>query len=183
VAVGGIAPERLAGGHPVRVDIISAGPSAKLAKPHGYVLAVNRAACVVECDAIVAGDFRTLRDIDKRRTLWTMKNEDALPPGWPTVKRFDLLPGWTDLKRPCNWSVQGAIAVAVHMGASDIWMHGLDAYFRNPDSPADCSGYDGADGRADRNRDRWIREREDLDLSIAWAQAKGVTVTITVGTP
>jgi hypothetical protein len=75
--------------------------------------------------------------------------------------------------------VQGAIAVAVQMDKT-AWIHmwGLDAYLRNPASPADCSGYDGADGRADRNRDRWIRERSDLDLSIAWAQAQGAIVTI-----
>jgi hypothetical protein len=168
----------------VRIDIVSAGPSARQAQTHGYVLAVNRAACVLpHYDAVVAGDFWTLAAIPARHTLWTMKNDDPPPAGWSHIRRFDLLPGWTDLKRPCNWSVQGAIAVAVHMGSSDIWMHGLDAYFHNPESPSDCSGYDGADGRADRNRDRWIREREDIDLSIAWAQAKGATITITVGTP
>ena len=164
----------------MRVDIISAGPSARIAQPQGYVLAVNRAACVVECDAIVAGDFRTLRDIARRRPLWTMQNEDPLPDGWPILHRFDLLPGWTGLPRPCNWSVQGAIAVAAHYPADSIHIWGIDAYLKNPTDQADCSGYDGADGRADRNRDRWIRERADLDLSIAWVRAHGAIVTLHV---
>jgi hypothetical protein len=161
----------------VRVDIVAAGPSAKSANTHGshLVLAVNRAALVVIHDWIVAGDFCTLRVL-RPAPLWTMKNDQPLPAGWSFVRRYDLLPGWTALARPCNWSVQAAIAVAMHEKATDINIWGADAYLRDPAGPEDCSGYAGPD--ADRTPERWRRERSDLDLSIAWAQSLGATVTI-----
>jgi hypothetical protein len=159
------------------IHVISAGPSAKHADTRGsrLVLAVNRAALVVPHDAVVAGDVRTLRDL-RPTQLWTMKNQDPIPDGWRHVRRFDMLPGWTDLGKPANWSIQGAIAVCVHLKETDIIIWGLDAYMRDPKSPEDCSGYAGAD--ADRTQERWRREREDIDRSIAWAQRQGATITI-----
>lgn len=164
----------------MRIDIISAGPGATRAKPLGYVLAVNRAALKVECDAIVAGDTRTLVDMPLTdKPLWTMKNQIPIPAAWSRVLRFDLLPGWTDLGKPANWSIQGAIAAAAHMGENTpTWIHlwGIDAYWSNPTDPADVSGYAGPD--ADRTPERWKREREDIDRSISWAQRLGHTITL-----
>ena len=159
------------------IHIVSAGPSAKRADTRGsrLVLAVNRAALVVDHDAVVSGDVRTLRELTPTK-LWTMKNQEPIPESWRQVMRFDLLPGWTDLGKPANWSVQGAIAVAVHLKAHNIVMWGLDAYLRDPLSPEDCSGYAGQD--ADRTLERWRRERADLDISIAWAQRQGSTIVI-----
>ena len=161
----------------IRIDIVAAGPSAKQASTNGaaIVLAVNRAALFVRHDFVVAGDARTLRDL-RPAPLWTMKNDQPIPAGWDAVYRYDLLPGWTALPRPCNWSIQAAIAVAMHMKADLIQIWGADAYLRDPASPEDCSGYAGPD--ADRTPERWRRERSDLDLSIAWAQSLGATVTI-----
>jgi hypothetical protein len=100
----------------------------------------------------------------------------ALDPSWRAVGRFDLLPGWTDLGRPANWSIQGAIAVAVHLGHRAIDVVGADAYWSIPRAPEDCAGYAGPD--TDRTRERWIREHADIDRSIAWAAAQGATVTM-----
>jgi hypothetical protein len=148
------------------------------AEPGDYTIAVNRAAICIRPDAIVAGDYRTLRDIAPcGAILWTMKNDGELPVKWAEyeVCRFDLLPGWTDLGRPANWSIQGAIAIAVYLRYRNIVIHCADSYFGACDT-ADCSGYDGPD--ADRTPERWRRERSDIDLSIAWAKSQGATVTM-----
>lgn len=159
------------------IHIVTAAPSTKDKTYPKDCIAVNRAAKTHPCTHIVAGDTRTVRDLPPYKpgqVLWTMKNQIPTPPGWPVLGRFDLLPGWCDLGKPANWSVQGAIAVAVHLGWRWIIIHGTEAYFDPVTSTADCSGYDGPD--ADRNAHRWDRERADLDLSIAWAQRHGATV-------
>lgn len=174
--MGRTAASGVEGGNPV-IHIVTAAPSTKGRTYPADCIAVNRAAITHKYTHVVAGDTRTVKDLSPAQpgqVLWTMKNQTPIPAGWPLLGRFDLLPGWTDLGKPANWSVQGAIAVAVHLGWRWMVIHGTDACFDWPTSTADCSGYDGPD--ADRNKHRWERERADLDLSISWAQSKGATV-------
>ena len=160
--------------------IFSAGPSLRTLPPlpPAPIYGVNRAIMVRPCDYLIAGDYETLRAVGEYRPakqVWSMKNDAKLPDNWPIPERFDHLPGWNELGIHANWSVQAAIAVAVHHGHRLIEVYGCDLYpLRHEFDPADCSGYAGP--LSDRTPERWTRERADIDHSIAWASAHGAHI-------
>ena len=170
------------------IHIITAAPSnaGRSFDPESSIC-VNRGIIGRECRHWVAGDTFTVNWVLERQKppaydcrLWTMKNENPTPKYFAHVGRFDLLPGWTALPGGhANWSIQGAVALAVHLWLQRdligrVVIHGTEAYFDKITEAADSAGFAGE--QADRGADRWKREREDLDLSISWAQSKGATV-------
>lgn len=162
------------------IHIVTAAPSTTGKDYGNEVIAVNRG--IIGRNALhwVAGDTFTVewcleKGITLYGCLWTMKNEKPTPAKFPLLGRFDLLPGWAEMPGGhANWSIQGAIAVAVHLGYRWIVIHGTEAYFDKVEKTADATGFSGE--QADRSDERWKRERHDLDLSIAWAQRHGATV-------
>jgi hypothetical protein len=173
----------------MRVNILSAGPS--LAKTwdndRSHSLAVNSAIATVQCDDLVAGDRTTccrMQDLGAfpKYRLWTIDDEVKKIKEMEEWKHLEIisfqhLPGICSLpevsesmglpKRPWNWSIQGAIAVAAHLGANEIHIYGCDMK-----GTTDTAGY----GGEYRCEDRWRRETIDLSVSIAWAGMQGIAV-------
>lgn len=155
--------------------ILSAGPS--LTKTwHGPLtgvesFAVNRAIMAIDHDPdwFVAGDRHTLQIVGHRRprigTYYGATPRDCA--GWGQMVYFLDLPGIRELPRPWQWSIQGALAAAVHRGHRLVAVYGVDHAGDTDASETDCPS---------RTEERWERERADWAMSVEWAKRQGVTV-------
>lgn len=153
--------------------ILSAGPSLLRTwpahrTPEWETFAVNRAILVADCDWMVAGDRPTFEIVrDRRPRLGTFYSQRPRSEGWGELIDATALPGVRELARPWNWSIQLALAAAVHRGHRVVRLFGVDHTGNTDASGTDC------DSRTD---ERWERERRDWQCSLDWASRQGVEV-------
>lgn len=160
----------------MRIAVLSAGPSLRttwMGGDYAATIGINYAIEAAEVDWLVAGDACHLIEHLTRkpkRGIWTMVDDlDRIAAVWPDVPvcKFTGLPGLVDLPRSWTWSSQAALAVALHLGAREVDIYGVDMTDA-PDAAGRHPGY--------RCAERWERESRDLADSISLLKSYGVLV-------
>ena len=159
-----------------KIAILSGGPSLATTWHGGEyhtTIGVNVVPLRYTVDHLVCGDgaavVAMLGDARPRIDAWTMSGEvEVMQNAWPNVQihAFTRLPGIVRLSQPWSWSIQGALAVAWHLGAMEIDLYGHDMT-----EGADIAGKTGY-----RTGERWARERSDIRCSIELLRAIGIRI-------
>lgn len=168
----------------MRAVLLSAGPSVRhfdQRTPRNVTIAVNAAAAVFPCDWWCAGDAQTVRRhaCERRDLIGSPKvfsiggMREEFGRDNPEADRFEWLL-WEVVRDArnlpqhlLNYSAPMAVALAVHLGASELLVHGVDMH-----GDADVTG----ERHRRFNDTRWTRERADWAQVCDWAATHRLAV-------
>ena len=163
----------------MKAVVLCPGPSLPSTWPDAdsgadVVIAVNRAASF-GCDWLVAYDGSALRANYQHAKVGCLSLGTGAK--WLRhLKRHPEVLADGEIEMPDvahTFSINGALALAAHLGATEIEVHGDDKVGR--------AYFDGALGNS-TSGGRWTRERVAQDVVESWLAARGVTVA-TVRSP
>ncbi len=158
----------------MRVAILCPGPSLPKTwdgTDRALTIAVNKAALFCSPDWFCAGDPHTFQAYKIRPRVGICGSDYAINLMGDELPRDVRRVRWSALQLPnmtseCNYSAVAATALAAHIGATSIYMHGADM--------CGMSDYTGIDGPS-RDTVRWDKERKELQSVIQYIQRLGIT--------
>jgi len=171
----------------MRIAVISAGPSARrtfdadASGQYDRTIGVNAAACVFACDYWSVGDtlgFQRLTPVglpivfamdDSRNSNQCNCPKRFGMHQWLTWESVRDALGCSPADVWLNWSATAAMGLAVHLGATEIDVYGVDQ-----SGMTDVSGRT-TPGRSDA---RWGREVPNWYETLKWVRSRGITVNV-----
>ncbi len=158
----------------MKIAVLCPGPSLASSWGDGHQhydcrIAVNRAILLHRCEWWSAGDWTMLQDVDGRPTIGICAQDDTvrLARGGsliPQMRMPQQFVGWSELpQRNPGYSMVAALALAVHLGGTQIDVYG--------DDKQGTQDWDGQSAGKNRGEQRWAKEIMVMTNTIAMLSA------------